>query len=131
MGVRSLFGFVDSNSGDLLISKQLDEVLLVIDGYNILHELYYCSPANTTYGGDYDVFSKHVEIFCNRLKSFNISPFFIFDGASEISDTKFQTSKSRAQERIHLAGISSHRKRTKILPCLTFRVSYCCLFLLF
>ena len=123
MGIRGLSGFIDANSKDLLLSDVLEGTLLVIDGYNILHELYYSSPAGTTYGGDYDQFTKCVEVFCDRLKASNVTVFFVFDGASEIDDSKFRTLLSRAQERIHLAGISSHRKRTKILPCLTFRVS--------
>lgn len=123
MGVRGLLAFVESNSRALFIPQKLEDVSVVIDGYNILHELYYLSSAETAFGGDYDVFAKNIEVFCNRLRAFNVVPFFVFDGASELNDHKFQTSLQRAKERIHLAGISTHRKRTKILPCLAFRVS--------
>ncbi|XP_067937282.1 single-strand DNA endonuclease ASTE1-like [Watersipora subatra] len=121
MGVRSFSSFINDNASTLLVSQELKDTSLIIDGYNILHELYYFSPANTTYGGDYDIFSKSIETFCKRLSINNINPFFVFDGASELHDLKFHTGLERAQERIHLANLSSHRKRTKILPCLAFR----------
>lgn len=123
MGVRGLAYFISSNSSDLLVSQYIEETPLVIDGYNVLHELYYSSPAQTAYGGDYEVFTHCIGIFCNRLKTAKVRPYFVFDGASELHDAKFATSLQRTRERIHLAGLSSHRKRTKILPCLAFRVS--------
>ena len=123
MGVRYITNFVSENASDLLESTDIAGLTLIIDGYNILHEIYYSSEAETSYGGDYDVFADAVKLFCSNLKARNIAPYFVFDGASELNDYKFKTLLDRARERIHLASLSTQRKRAKILPSLAFRVS--------
>jgi len=123
MGIKGLARFINENADDFLLPEVLDCGVLVLDGYNILHDLYYTSAAETAYGGDYDVFADAVEQFCKKLRDNGIEPYFIFDGSSDLLDAKFNTQKERAKKRIHLAGMSSHRKRAKILPALAFKVS--------
>lgn len=123
MGVRSLTSFVSENASDLLVSTNIAGLKLIIDGYNILHEIYYSCEAETAYGGDYDAFSEAVKLLCSNLRARDVVPYFVFDGASELNDLKFNTLLDRAQERIHLASLTLKRKRAKILPCLALRVS--------
>ena len=123
MGVRSLTSFVSENASDLLVSTNIAGLKLIIDGYNILHEIYYTFEAETAYGGDYDAFSEAVKLLCSNLRARDVVPYFVFDGASELNDLKFNTLLDRAQERIHLASLTLKRKRAKILPCLALSVS--------
>jgi len=123
MGIKGLARFIIDNAGDFLLPEVLDCGVLVLDGYNVLHDLYYTSAAETAYGGDYDVFADAVEQFCKKLRDNGIKPYFVFDGSSDLLDAKFGTRKERAKERIKLAGMSRHGKKEKILPGLAFNVS--------
>ena len=116
MGVRGLHEFFKSTTE----KYELKDTRLVIDAANLLHTLYFVSPATTEYGGDYNVFAKYIEIFCNRLKKAKVTPYFVFDGASELHDLKFDTLMKRAEERIK--DVSKKRKEPRILPCLTYVV---------
>ena len=125
MRMRSQNSFDSENASDLLVSSNIAGLKLIIDGYNILHEIYYTFEAETAYGGDYDAFSEAVKLLCSNLRARDVLPYiyFVLDGASELNDLKFNTLLDRAQERIHLASLTLKRKRAKILPCLALRVS--------
>ena len=116
MGVRGLHKFFKSTTEEY----ELKDTRLAIDAANLLHELYFVSPATTSYGGDYNVFAKCIEIFCNRLKNAKVTPYFVFDGASEPHNLKFGTLVERAKKKIQ--AISENHQEPKILPCLTYVV---------
>lgn len=124
MGVRGLKDFVSENARDLCSSTVLKDCRLIIDGFNVVHELYYKGLTETAYGGDYDVYADSVTKLISILSKKGIEAYFVFDGIADLNDSKFSTAKSRAEDRIHLAGYSTHRKRTKILPILAFKVKY-------
>ena len=116
MGVQGLHKFVKPTTEEY----ELKDTRLVIDAPNLLHELYFVGPATTEYGGDYNVFATCIEIFCNRLKKTKVTPYFVFDGASELHDLKFDTLMKRAKEKIK--DVSKKCKEPRIFPCLTYRV---------
>ena len=116
MGVRGLHEFFKSTTEEY----QLKDTRLAIDAANLLHTLYFVSPATTSYGGDYNVFAKCIEIFCNRLKKAKVTPYFVFDGASELHDLKFDTLVKRAKKKIKYLSTKSGEPR--ILPCMTYAV---------
>lgn len=123
MGVRGLKDFVADNAEQLYSPMLLKKCQLIIDGFNLVHELYYKCRAETAYSGDYDVFAVAVMKLLALFDGNGIEVHFVFDGISDLSDSKFATAKSRAEDRIHLAGFSTHRKRAKILPILAFKVT--------
>lgn len=124
MGVKHLKTFVSENENarNASTSRHLRDIRIVIDGYNILYALYKGSRAKTAYGGDYDVFAQGVANFCGWLESRKITPYFVFDGASDVADLKFHTHTTRAKERLQQSNLSTQRTETAILPCLAFHV---------
>jgi len=122
MGIQGLSSFINSQPGCFSV-EFIRDCRLIVDGHNILHELYYESPSETAYGGDYDVFAKYLDNFLSSVtQKLGLDLLVVFDGAQDTQGKKFSTKLQRAEERIHLAGISTHRSRTKILPILALKV---------
>ena len=118
MGIRGLTAFVYAHP-ELLTDFQLNDTRIVIDGNNLCHFLYYYFELPCEYGGDYDQFAKRCETFFSALDSRNITPYVVFDGAYDIKENKFQTSLSRARQRVNTSNIVAYGKELKrILPIL-------------
>lgn len=119
MGILGLTTFIDENQW-LLEDYRLHDTKVIIDGNNIYHFLYYYFHVSHNFGGDYDVFADRCSFFFNSLKTCNVQPYVIFDGAYERNERKLKTSLKRASDRIHLASAISSGGRGKILPILAY-----------
>lgn len=118
MGVRGLTSFIDAHP-ELLTDFRLHDTKIVIDGNNLYHFLYYYFNVPCEYGGDYDQFARSCDAFFSALQSCNITPYVVFDGAYATDGSKFQTSLSRARERVHMSNIVAYGRHAKLLPVLT------------
>ncbi|XP_064640291.1 protein asteroid homolog 1-like [Lineus longissimus] len=117
MGIPGLTTFINMNP-TLFQPYKLHGTQVVIDGYNLLHVLYYEYHINHRYCGNYDQFAKNIEHYFSAFSICDVKPVIVFDGGYEKDDRKLRTTLRRAQERIHLAGFISHGGSGKILPVL-------------
>ena len=118
MGIRGLTTFVDAHP-ELLTDFRLHDTPIIIDGNNLYHFLYYHFHVPSEYGGDYDQFARSCETFFAALRSCNVIPYVVFDGAYASDGHKFLTSVARARHRVHMSNIAAHGRRAKLLPVLT------------
>lgn len=115
MGIKHLCGYIQRR--DVVKKYRLRDTKLVIDGKNLCHELMEKSYTGTKYGGNYDVFSEHVEMFFNLLRNCNIQPYVVMDGAHDSDDKKFDCLLERCEKRI--SNTSNGSK--KYFPILSHR----------
>ncbi|XP_059194898.1 protein asteroid homolog 1-like [Centropristis striata] len=90
---------------------------LVVDGYNLLYQLYFNSGLDQNHGGEYAAFDVLIEKFVKALRDCSIKPYVVLDGGNDHTDKKSETRMSRAKERFlnaHLAAEDGARKN--ILP---------------
>ncbi|XP_026766939.2 protein asteroid homolog 1-like [Pangasianodon hypophthalmus] len=117
MGVRGLHSYIERNS-DLLKTCWFRESKLIIDGSNLYYFLYFRSDLDQAHGGDYDGFEKIVTQFFKNLRICDIEPYVVLDGGTDVSDKKFDTLKTRCQERIRRANALSRGRSGEVLPIL-------------
>ncbi|VDH95446.1 Hypothetical predicted protein [Mytilus galloprovincialis] len=115
MGIKNLRGYIQRQN--VTKKYRLQDTKLVIDGKNLCHELMETSYTGTKYGGNYDVFSDHVEKFFNSLRNCNVQPYVVMDGAHDSDDKKFDCLLERCKKRI--SNISNDSK--KCFPILSHR----------
>ncbi|XP_061111891.1 protein asteroid homolog 1-like [Conger conger] len=112
MGVRGLTSYIEGNKKQFYEGRKLKNTKLVIDGNNLLCNLYIKSGLDQRHGGDYESFANIIQQFFETLTTCNIEPFVVMDGAIDYSGKKFPTLKERAQGRIEEAGkISSGKSK--------------------
>ncbi|XP_017308370.1 protein asteroid homolog 1 isoform X2 [Ictalurus punctatus] len=121
MGVRGLHGYIESNS-DFLKTSFFRESKLVIDGCNLYYLLYFKSHLDQAHGGDYEDFEKIVTLFFKNLRLCDIEPYVVLDGGTDVSDKKFDTLKTRRQDKITKADALSRGHSGDVLPILTTNV---------
>ncbi|KAM9431903.1 single-strand DNA endonuclease ASTE1 [Clarias gariepinus] len=121
MGVKGLQTYIESNS-DFLKTRLFKGSKLVIDGSSLYYCLYFRSPLDQAHGGDYDEFEKIVTLFFRNLRLCSIEPYVVLDGGDDASGRKFDTLKTRCQERIRRAKAVSRGGSGEILPILTKKV---------
>ncbi|XP_026767306.3 protein asteroid homolog 1 [Pangasianodon hypophthalmus] len=121
MGVRGLHSYIESNS-DFLKTCRFRESKLIIDGSSLYYCLYYRSHVDQAHGGDYDGFEKIVTQFFRNLRICDIEPYVVLDGGDDDSDKKFDTLKTRCQERIRRANALSRGRSGEVLPILIKKV---------
>lgn len=118
MGIHGLTSFIDNNP-HLLKDHCLHNCRVIIDGNNFYHFMYSYCKVRFEFGGDYDVYERKVRMIFSTFKACNIEPFVVFDGAYTIDGRKYQTTISRARDRIYTAQRISNGQRGVLIPCLT------------
>jgi len=121
MGIRGLTTYIDHHP-ELLTDHKLRDTKLIIDGNNLYHFLYYYYRVAHEFGGDYDHFSDSCISFFTSLRSCNVEPYVVFDGAYATDGCKFQTSMGRARDRIRLSRLVATGVSAKLLPILAHDV---------
>ncbi|XP_041843669.1 protein asteroid homolog 1 [Melanotaenia boesemani] len=122
MGVQGLASFMETH-GRIYLDVQFRKSRLVIDGSNLVHQLYFSSGLDQNHGGEYAAFEELTESFITALRTCGIAPYVVLDGGSDSSDKKLETVTKRAQDRIqraHRAAVSGSQEG--ILPLLARRV---------
>ncbi|XP_007239860.3 protein asteroid homolog 1-like [Astyanax mexicanus] len=117
MGVKGLKSYIE-NGGDVLKPRRFRNSLLVIDGSNLYYNLYFRTGLDQAHGGEYRAFEKEVSKFFNNLKLCEIKPYVVLDGGDDISNKKFETLKSRAEDRIKRTDALSRGRSGECLPIL-------------
>ncbi|KAI1279031.1 Protein asteroid -like protein 1 [Halotydeus destructor] len=105
MGVKGLTTFVESDPESLKCYK-LQDTKLVIDGNSLKYFLYEIFAADlkcSRYAGDYVDYGRYIQRFFKCLKTCNVTPYIIMDGAIDPSLDKLDELKSRATEKIKRA----------------------------
>ena len=118
MGVRGLSTYL-SQRRDFFDSKELRDTEVIIDGNNLRFQLYrQCRGLNDCFGGDYDKYYKFVRQFFEKLKSCNISPVIVLDGAFEKDNRKIPTVISRINEHTKRAVACNpvNQSRNRVFP---------------
>ncbi|KAF5900058.1 protein asteroid 1-like, partial [Clarias magur] len=121
MGVKGLQSYIESNS-DFLKIRLFKGSKLIIDGSSLYYYLYFRSSLDQAHGGDYEGFEEIVTLFFRNLSLCSIEPYVVLDGGDDVSGKKFDTLKTRCQERIRRANAISRGGSGEILPILTKKV---------
>ncbi|KAG7318055.1 hypothetical protein KOW79_019090 [Hemibagrus wyckioides] len=121
MGVQGLHSYIESNS-DFLKPRCFRESKLIMDGSSLYYSLYFRSHLDQAHGGDYEGFEKIVTLFFRNLRICDIEPYVVLDGGDDVSGKKFETLKTRCQERIKRANALSRGRSGERLPILTKNV---------
>ncbi|XP_062501644.1 protein asteroid homolog 1-like [Corticium candelabrum] len=98
MGIRGLTSFVRGIPGVWKLQK-LSNTQLIIDGNNLLFQLYDSSKLDMKYGGQYIEYYRLVRVFFSILKKNKIEAIVVLDGVYE-DDLKLETQRKRTIERI-------------------------------
>ena len=119
MGVQGLTSFVDENPV-LLTDLHLHNTRVLVDGNNLCYFLYFnYYDINLRYGGDYDIYAESLRCYFKTLRTCNVEPYIIFDGAYE-NKRKLRTSLSRSRDRLLHATRIANGHEGHILPLLSF-----------
>lgn len=99
MGVRGLTTYIAENAEQYLDAYELHDCNLVIDGDSLSSQLYKSSSqCNSSFGGDYDQYFRHVCSFFAMLKQCNVVPYVLLDGG--YLPKKLNTVKQRLRSKI-------------------------------
>lgn len=99
MGVRGLTTYIAENAEQYLDPYELHDCNLVIDGDSLSSQLYKSSSqCNSSFGGDYDQYFRHVCNFFAMLKQCNIVPYVLLDGG--YLPKKMNTVRQRLRSKI-------------------------------
>ncbi|XP_031697913.1 protein asteroid homolog 1-like [Anarrhichthys ocellatus] len=116
MGVRGLTTLLENHQG-IYRGVQFRESRLVIDGSNLLFNLYFNSGLDQNHGGEYASFEVLIKKFIKALSDCMISPYVVLDGGSDHTDKKLQTVILRVEERIKNAHKAAESNRPRdVLP---------------
>ncbi|GAB0086349.1 hypothetical protein DMENIID0001_003980 [Sergentomyia squamirostris] len=100
MGVKGLTTYIAKHAKNILIPYELHDCNLVIDGDNLIHQLFrdMCRTVNCAFGGDYDIFYTQVCRFFMLLQKCKITSFVLLDGGNE--KYRLQTVHTRLKSKI-------------------------------
>ena len=119
MGVGGLTTFVDDNN-HLLKDHRLHDTRVIIDGNNLYHFLYFYHGICSRFGGDLDDFADSVTTYFNTLRTCNIQPYVVFDGAYTMDGRKLKTVMKRAKEKIPASAAICKGRRRGLIPALAY-----------
>jgi hypothetical protein len=103
MGVNGLTSFLNaifSENQNILKDIQLNDCLVLVDGYSLLHNIHHSNCLKSAYGGNYDELAARIEEVFESFRQCQVEPIVLLDGGREINDRKFQTSLKRADQRL-------------------------------
>ncbi|XP_059195036.1 protein asteroid homolog 1-like [Centropristis striata] len=90
---------------------------LVVDGCNLLYQLYFSSGLDQNHGGEYAAFEALIEKFVQALRDCDIKPYVVLDGGTDPTDKKSETLMSRAKNRLRKANRAAEDgARENVLP---------------
>jgi hypothetical protein len=103
MGIHGLTSFLNKSYLDnILEDLKLNNQILLIDGYSLLHKFHHQQNSlQSTHGGNYDEFAFKLNNLFELFKKCRLEAVFLFDGGRDKSDRKFQTNLKRANDRLH------------------------------
>jgi hypothetical protein len=110
MGIVGLTTFINGLNDK---EKRMFDVIrlhntpLVIDGTNLLHQVYFTNKIKCEYNGNYDELKQKLEAFFVLLKQCHIEPYVLLDGARDVNNEKFLTILERTKDRIQKFTIST------------------------
>ncbi|XP_013885666.1 protein asteroid homolog 1 [Austrofundulus limnaeus] len=116
MGVQGLTRLLE-NHHRVYMETRFRRSRLLIDGCNLIYLLYFDSGLDQNHGGEYAAFESLIESFIRALRTCDISPYVVLDGASNISDKKVETQARRTEDRVQRASQAAVSGRSmQILP---------------
>lgn len=116
MGVKGLATLLDSHR-EIYRDVRFRQRRLVIDGCNLIYQLYFQSGLDQNHGGEYAAFEELIEKFIKALRECLITPYVVMDGGTDQTDKKLETLTQRAKDRArraHQAMVSGRQEN--ILP---------------
>ena len=123
MGITGLTTYINDHSDCYLKHYELRDTYLVIDGANIICQLYIsCENGNCAFGGDYDKYAQCVADFFDELLMCNVTPLVVLDGSYE--KKKLNTILDRIKYKVRTASqcCPANQRRTTIFPLLLHAV---------
>ncbi|XP_070573957.1 single-strand DNA endonuclease ASTE1-like [Ptychodera flava] len=121
MGVLGLTSFVE-NTPQLLLPLKIHDTRLVVDGHGLVHYLFHHSKIGYRHGGNYSEYEDLCVKFFKFLNLCNIKVYILFDGAHDLEDKKFRTTKERAKQQIQRSLNIINGGGDRILPVFAFEV---------
>ena len=129
MGIYKLGEFVKSAGSQFYVRQNICGKRIIIDANNFLHSFCSLCPSNQTAavrGGDYSSFATLVTDFCCGLSHADITPYFIFDGASKINRFKFRKKKANDKLAEVTRMVSTKQSKGHFRYCLDLQVRKQC-----
>ena len=117
MGISGLTTYINDHSDCYLKHYELHDTYLVIDGDNIICQLYISfENGNCAFGGDYDKYAQCVADFFDELLMCNVTPLVVIDGSYE--KKKLETILDRIKSKVRLASqcCPANQQRNNIFP---------------
>ncbi|KAJ3598575.1 hypothetical protein NHX12_002084 [Muraenolepis orangiensis] len=84
MVVEGLYSLLEDNS-QIFQDIRFRDSKLLIDGNNLVFNLFFKSKLERNHGGQYLAFQTYVQSFFTTLKKCGIKPYVVVDGGSSIS----------------------------------------------
>ena len=125
MGIHKLGEFVKSADSEFYVWQNICGKRIIIDANNFLHSFCSLCPSNqraAVRGGDYSLFASLVTDFCSGLSHIGTTPYFIFDGASEINRFKFRKRKESYKLSAVSKMVSAEQSNRHFRYCLDLQV---------
>lgn len=117
MGILGLTTYINDHSDCYLKDYELRDTYLVIDGDNIICQLYISwENGNCAFGGDYDKYAQSVADFFDELLMCNVTPLVVIDGSYEKKKLKTILDRIKAKVRLASKCCPANPQRTKIFP---------------
>ena len=129
MGIYKLREFVKSAGSQFYVRQNICGKRIIIDANNFLHSFCSLCPSNqgaAVRGGDYSSFATLVTDFCCGLSHADITPYFIFDGASKINRFKFRKKKANDKLSEVTRMVSTKQSKGHFRYCLDLQVRKQC-----
>ncbi|XP_061574093.1 protein asteroid homolog 1-like [Cololabis saira] len=116
MGIQGLSLLLENRRG-VYQDFRFRGTQLVIDGSNLVFQLYYNSGLDQNRGGEYASFEELIDRFISALRTCEVQPFVVLDGGSDPTDRKLETVTMRAEKKIQRAHQAAETGKSKgILP---------------
>ncbi|XP_061574125.1 protein asteroid homolog 1-like [Cololabis saira] len=112
MGINGLTRLLETYR-EVYRHARLRGTRLVIDGNNLMCNLYCTSGLDQNCGGEYASFEDLIERFISALRTCEVMAYVVLDGGLDPTDRKLETMKMRAEQRIqeaHQAAETGERK---------------------
>ncbi|XP_039280011.1 protein asteroid [Nilaparvata lugens] len=123
MGVNGLTTFI-SNNRRFMETYRLHDTFVIIDGNSLSFQLF-CKHGIKeclAFGGDYDRYAQHIEVFFRMLSKCNVKSVVVFDGGCE--EKKLKTVLRRVKDRTSQLKrvLPTSRGTPRVFPRLMSRV---------
>ncbi|KAG7283711.1 hypothetical protein CRUP_020484 [Coryphaenoides rupestris] len=121
MGVKNLYSLLKENQ--IFEDIRFRNSKLVVDGYNLIFQLYFRTYLDQNHGGEYLAFQAQVRTFFTNLDVCGVKPYVLMDGGPGDTVDRLETIMDRTRQKIQRAHEAAVTGKSKsYLPIHTWLV---------